>query len=162
MASGTVGGHVVLLFVEEGDQGQHGHEHCQDQWPSRRYLFGGLVGLSNRLFVWGRFSALVLTLVTNVNDKDDEVRNALKKAIIDIGEHQPELTLSTAANYLQSNASAGIAHRVCLLQCMKAIVDLQRQKISTQLLADLTALSFTEMTTSDVLALKRTLTVPSH
>lgn len=43
------------------------------------------------------------TIVASVNDKDDSVKAALLKSLDDIGQHQTDLVLTTAANYLQTN-----------------------------------------------------------
>ena len=49
-------------------------------------------------------TGLILTLITNLYDRKDNVREVHIKSIKDIGDQHPELTLSTAANFLQTDS----------------------------------------------------------
>jgi len=57
-------------------------------------------------FLGGDAAGIVLTLITHMYDRKEDVREINYKAIKDIGDQHPELVLSTAANFLQTDTKA--------------------------------------------------------
>lgn len=103
---------------------------------------------SGILSTGGRVDELVGALVGAANDSEGSVRGSIAKSLQDLGRKQPNLVLSSCADFIIKNPKVGQDHRVILLGVMQQVLEMRRDEVEPTLAMELKDLAISEMTTS--------------
>ena len=85
----------------------------------------------------GEVDAILSALLPHSHDKEPAVRTAYDFALVDLGNRQPALTLSSLVAFLHRNPSLPPPHRIQLLCAVDKVVAMQREHLSPTLADDL-------------------------
>ena len=88
---------------------------------------------------------LVNALIETAYDRQDDVKQAICSALLDIGRTKPDVTIIQMIEYLQNHPKLNKQHRILLLNTMNKIIELHLDNLSNEMYMSIIQLSVNEM-----------------
>ena len=91
---------------------------------------------------------LVKALIETAYDRQDNVKQAICSALLDLGRTKADVTIIQMIEYLQAHPKLNKQHRILLLNTMNKVIELHLDNLSSELYMSIIQLSVNEMATT--------------